>query len=253
LIKSKKLSKFQEIKHGFFNKEGGKSEGIYKSLNCGIGSSDTKKNVRNNLKIVCKKINCSSKKLILLNQIHSNKFYFISKNFKFNKKKLKGDALITNVKNIAIGVLTADCVPILIYDKNLKIISAIHTGWKGAYIGVIKKVIEFLVKNGSNAKDLIAVIGPGISQKNYEIQKDFKDKFLKKDKQNKIFFKLIKNKTYFSLNKYIYSQLKKLGVNNLEIINKDTFDPKNNFFSARKSIHNKENDYGRNISIIMIK
>ncbi|SVB42566.1 uncharacterized protein METZ01_LOCUS195420 [marine metagenome] len=252
MIKSKKLSKFQEIKHGFFNKEGGKSEGIYKSLNCGIGSSDTKKNVRNNLKIVCKKINCSSKKLILLNQIHSNKFYFIDKNFKFNKKKLKGDALITNVKNIAIGVLTADCVPIFIYDKNLKIISVIHAGWKGAYRGIIKKVIKFLIKNGSNAKDLIAVIGPGISQKNYEIQKDFKDKFLKKDKQNKIFFKLIKNKTYFSLNKCIYSELKKLGVNNLEIINKDTFDPKNNFFSARRSIHNKENDYGRNISIIMI-
>ena len=252
MIKSKKLSKFQEIKHGFFNKEGGKSEGIYKSLNCGMGSSDTKKNVRNNLKIVCKKINCSSRKLVLLNQIHSNKFHFIDKNFKFNKKKLKGDALITNVKNIAIAVLTADCVPILIYDKNLKIISVIHAGWKGAYIGIIRKVIKFLIKNGSNAKDLIAVIGPSISQKNYEIQKDFKDKFLKKDKQNKIFFKLIKNKTYFSLNKCIYSELKKLGVNNLEIINKDTFDPKNNFFSARRSIHNKENDYGRNISIIMI-
>ena len=252
MIKSKKLSKFQEIKHGFFNKEGGKSEGIYKSLNCGIGSSDTKKNVKNNLKIVCKKINCSSRKLVLLNQIHSNKFHFIDKNFKFNKKKLKGDALITNVKNIAIGILTADCVPILIYDKNFKVISIIHAGWKGAYIGIIKKVIKFLINNGSNARDLIAVIGPSISQKNYEIQKDFKDKFLKKDKQNKIFFKLIKNKTYFSLNKCIYSELKKLGVNNLEIINKDTFDPKNNFFSARRSIHNKENDYGRNISIIMI-
>jgi len=192
LIKSKKLTKFQEIKHGFFNKKGGKSEGIYKSLNCGIYSSDTKKNVRSNLKIVCKKINCSSRKLILLNQIHSNKFHFIGKNFKFKKKKLKGDALITNVKNIAIGVLTADCVPVLIYDKNLKIISAIHAGWKGAYIGIIKKVIKFLLKSGSNSKDLIAVIGPGISQKNYEIQKEFKDKFLKKDKQNKIFFKLIK-------------------------------------------------------------
>ena len=252
MIKSKKLSKFKNIKHGFFNKKGGKSEGIYKSLNCGIGSSDTKKNVKNNLKIVCKKINCSSRKLVLLNQIHSNKFHFIDKNFKFNKKKLKGDALITNVKNIAIGVLTADCVPILIYDKNFKVVSIIHAGWKGAYRGIIKKVIKFLINNGSNARDLIAVIGPSISQKNYEIQKDFKDKFLKKNKQNKIFFKLIKNKTYFSLNRYIYSQLKKLGINSLEIINKDTFDQKNNFFSARRSIHNKENDYGRNISIIMI-
>ena len=253
MIKSKKLSKFKHVKHGFFNKKGGKSKGIYKSLNCGIGSSDSKKNVRNNLKIVCKKINCSFKKLILLNQIHSNKFYFINKNFKFNKKKLKGDALITNVKNIAIGVLTADCVPILIYDKNLKIISIIHAGWKGAYIGIIEKVVKFLINHGSDSKDLIAIIGPGISQKNYEIQKNFKDKFLKKDKQNKIFFKLIKNKTYFSLNRYIYYQLKKQSNNNIEIINKDTFDPKNNFFSARRSIHDKENDYGRNISIIMIK
>ena len=252
MIKSKKLSKFKEIKHGFFNKHGGKSKGIYKSLNCGIGSHDAKKNVKKNLKIVCKKINCSSEKLILLNQIHSNKFHFINKNFKFNKKKLIGDALITNIKNIGIAVLTADCVPILIYDKNLKIISVIHAGWKGAYIGIVKKVIKFLIKNGSITKNLTAVIGPSISQKNYEIQKDFKDKFLKKDKESKIFFKLIKNKTYFSLNNYIYSQLKKLGVNNLEIINKDTFDQKNNFFSARKSIHNEENDYGRNISIIMI-
>ncbi len=253
MIKSKKLSKFQNIKHGFFNKKGGKSVGIYKSLNCGIGSSDFKKNVENNLRIVCKKINCSSKKLILLNQIHSKKFHFIDKNFKFSKKKLKGDALITNIKNVAIGVLTADCAPILIYDKNLKIISVIHVGWKGAYIEIINNVIKFLIKNGSNVKDLIAVIGPSIYQKNYEIQKDFKDKFIKKDKQNKIFFKLVKKKTYFSLNKYIYSQLKKLGVNKLEIINKDTFDPKNNFFSARRSIKNKENDYGRNISLIMIK
>ena len=252
MIKSKKLSKFQEIKHGFFNQKGGKSLGIYKGLNCGVGSHDTKKNVINNLKIVCKKIKSSSKRLVLLNQIHSNKFYFIEKNYKFKNKKFKGDALITDAKNFALGVLTADCIPILLYDKNQKIITAIHAGWKGAYIGIIRKVIKFLIKNGSNAKDLIAVIGPSISQKNYEIQKDFKDKFLKKDKRNKIFFKLIKNKTYFSLNKCIYSELKKLGVNNLEIINKDTFDPKNNFFSARRSIHNKENDYGRNISIIMI-
>tara|TARA_B100000029_G_scaffold297645_1_gene290812 strand:- start:48 stop:809 length:762 start_codon:yes stop_codon:yes gene_type:complete len=253
LIKSKKLSKFKEIKHGFFNKKGGKSKGIYKSLNCGIGSSDLKKNVRNNLNIVCKKINCSYRKLILLNQIHSNKFYFINKNLKFNKKKLKGDALITNIKNIAIGVLTADCVPILIYDKKAKIISIIHAGWKGAYKGIIEKVVKFLLSRGSNVKDLVAVIGPSISQKSYEIQKNFKDKFLKKDKQNKNYFKLIKKKTYFSLNRYIYSQLKKQSVNNIEIINKDTFDPKNNFFSARRSIKNKENDYGRNISVIMIK
>ena len=252
MIKSKKLSKFQQINHGFFDKKGGKSTGIYKSLNCGVGSSDSKKNVLNNLKIVCKKINCSSKNLILLNQIHSNKFYFINKNYKFKKKKLNGDALITNVKKIALGVLVADCVPVLIYDKNLKIISVIHAGWKGVYKEIIKKVVKFLIKKGSNTKNLVAVIGPSISEKSYEVQKDFKDKFLKKDKQSKFFFKIRKNKTYFGLNKYVYYHLKKLGIKNLEIIKKNTFDPKNNFFSARRSIQNKENDYGRNISVIMI-
>ena len=252
MIKSKKLSKFQQINHGFFDKKGGKSTGIYKSLNCGVGSSDSKKNVLNNLKIVCKKINCSSKNLILLNQIHSSKFYFINKNYKFKKKKLNGDALITNIKKIALGVLVADCVPILIYDKNLKIISAIHAGWKGVYKEIIKKVVKFLIKKGSNTKNLVAVIGPSISEKSYEVQKDFKSKFLKKDKQSKFFFKIRKNKTYFGLNKYVYYHLKKLGIKNLEIIKKNTFDPKNNFFSARRSIQNKENDYGRNISVIMI-
>ena len=252
MIKSKKLSKFQQINHGFFDKKGGKSTGIYKSLNCGVGSSDSKKNVLNNLKIVCKKINCSSKNLILLNQIHSSKFYFINKNYKFKKKKLNGDALITNVKKIALGVLVADCVPVLIYDKNLKIISAIHAGWKSVYKEIIKKVVKFLIKKGSNTKNLVAVIGPSISEKSYEVQKDFKDKFLKKDKQSKFFFKIRKNKTYFGLNKYVYYHLKKLGIKNLEIIKKNTFNPKNNFFSARRSIQNKENDYGRNISVIMI-
>ncbi len=252
MIKSKKLSKFQQINHGFFDKKGGKSTGIYKSLNCGVGSSDSKKNVLNNLKIVCKKINCSSKNLILLNQIHSSKFYFINKNYKFKKKKLNGDALITNVKKIALGVLVADCVPVLIYDKNLKIISAIHAGWKSVYKEIIKKVVKFLIKKGSNTKNLVAVIGPSISEKSYEVQKNFKDKFLKKDKQSKFFFKIRKNKTYFGLNKYVYYHLKKLGIKNLEIIKKNTFDPKNNFFSARRSIQNKENDYGRNISVIMI-
>ena len=252
MIKSKKLSKFKQINHGFFDKKGGKSTGIYKSLNCGIGSSDSKKNVLKNLKIVCKKINCSYKNLILLNQVHSNKFHFINKNYKFKKKKLNGDALITNVKKIALGVLVADCVPVLIYDKNLKIISAIHAGWKGAYKEIIKKVVKFFIKKGSNTKNLVAIIGPSISEKNYEVQKDFKGKFLKKDKQSKFFFKIRKNKTYFCLNKYIYSQLRSLGIKKIEIINKNTFNPKNNFFSARRALKNHEKDYGRNISIIMI-
>ena len=251
MIQSKKLSKFLNIKHAFFNKKGGKSKGIYNSLNCGVGSLDLKKNVNSNLKIVSKKIGTSPKKIILLHQSHSNKFYLV-KNQKSHNKKIKADALITSNRNIAIGVLTADCVPILIYDKNKKIVSAIHAGWKGAYKGIIKNVVKFLFNKGCDPKDIIAVIGPCISKKNYEVKKDFITKFIKKDKNNKKFFTKRNKKTYFSLNSYIKYQLENLYIKNIEIINKDTFDPKNNFFSARRSIRNKENDYGRNISIIMI-
>ena len=218
-----------------------------------MGSLDKKKKVLNNLKIVSNKINCKKKNLLLLHQIHSNKFYFIDKNKKFLNKKFKGDALITNKQKIALGILTADCAPIFIYDKKLKIISAIHSGWKGAYKGIVNNVINFLVKKGSRLNDLIAVIGPSIFQKNYEVQNTFKSKFIKKDSKSKKFFKTRRKKTYFSLNNYIYYQLKKKGIKKLEIIQKNTFDTKNNLFSARRSSQNYENDYGRNISIIMIK
>jgi polyphenol oxidase len=252
MIKSKKLSRFKDIKHAFFNKLGGKSQGIYKSLNCGFGSFDRKKNIFENLKIVEKKIRSKSKKIVLLNQSHSNKFYYIDKNSILNVNKFDGDALITNKKKLPIAILTADCAPVLIFDKKNKMIAAVHAGWKGAYKDIIIKVIKFMVKKGCSPKDITAAIGPCISLKNYEIKKDFMKKFIKKNNKNKIFFKRINNRNFFSLNKYIHSQLKSLDIKKIDIINKDTFNIKNNFFSARRSIVRNEADYGRNISIIMI-
>ena len=116
MIISKKLSKQKKISHGFFNKNGGQSKGIYKSLNCGMGSKDNKKNVKSNLEIVKKKISKNSKNIFFVHQIHSNKFVFIGKNFHFSKKKIKADAIITNQRKLPIAVLTADCVPVLLYD-----------------------------------------------------------------------------------------------------------------------------------------
>ena len=252
MIKSKKLSRSKNIKHAFFNRLGGKSKGIYKSLNCSPGSSDKKRDVFNNLRNVIKKIKIKSKKIVLLNQIHSNKFHYINKSYKFKNNKLKGDAIITNKRKLPIGILTADCAPILIHDQNIKMIAAIHAGWKGAYKGVVENVIKFMIKKGCSPKNMTAVIGPCISIKNYEVKKDLFQKFFKRDKKNELFFKKTKNKIYFSLNKYIYFQLKSLNIKNIEIIKKDTFDIKNNFFSARRSIGRNDNDYGRNISIIMI-
>ena len=249
MIKSKKLSKFKEISHGFFGKKGGCSKGIYKSLNCGIGSKDNKNNVRKNLNIVSKKIKCEKNSLILMRQTHSNKFKFINSDI---KKRINSDALITNSRGKCLAVLTADCAPILVYDKNLKMVSVIHAGWKGALNGIIKKVLIFFKKKGSNPRNIIAVIGPCISKYNYEVKEDFIKKFLQKDRGNIKYFSHKKIKTYFSLNNYVKDEIRKLGIKNIEIVNKDTYKSKNNFFSARKSSKNKVNDYGRNISVIMI-
>ena len=220
-------------------------------MNCGIGSLDDKKNVKKNIEIVKKKLNINSKKIFLAYQIHSNKFYFIDKYSHYNKK-LKGDALITNKKNFPLGILTADCVPILLCDRNIKMIAAIHAGWKGAYKDIIKKVVRFFLKNGSNPKEIIAAIGPCISVKNYEVKKDFKKKFIKKDKKNLFFFKMKKNRLYFNLPNFVKSQLKSNKITKIDMLNIDTFVKKNNFFSARQSLRLKHDDYGRNISIIMI-
>ena len=252
MIKSKKLSKFKNIEHAFFNSLEGKSTGVFKSLNCGPGSSDKKKNVLKNLEIVGNKIKAKSNKIVLLNQIHSNKLHYINKDSKLNNSKFEGDALVTNRKNIPIAVLTADCVPILMHDENNKMIAAIHAGWKGAYKNIITKVVKFMIKKGCSPKNITAAIGPCISVNNYQVRPDFIKKFIKKDKKNKIFFKKTKDKNYFNLNKYIHFQLKSLNIKKIDIIKKDTFIAKNNFFSARRSINHNESDYGRNISIIMI-
>ena len=233
MIVSKRLSKFKEISHGFFNKKGGCSRGIYKSLNCGPGSNDYKTKIIKNLRIVKKKIDKNSKNIFLLHQIHSNKFVFINKYSKYLKKK-KADAVITDIPRLPIGILTADCAPILIFDKQKKMVAAIHAGWKGAYKGIISKVINFMIKKGCEKKNMIAVIGPCIAQKSYNVKEDFKRKFLKKDKRNKVFFKKRKNLIYFDLSKYVKLQLKLMKITNLETINIDTFPKKNNFFSARR-------------------
>ena len=251
MIQSKKLSKFKKINHGFFNRNNGISKGIYKSLNCGPGSKDKKKDIQKNLEIVRKKIGKNSKKIFLLNQIHSNKFVYIDKNFTL-KKKIKADAVITNQKNLPIAILTADCVPLLLYENKKNIVAAIHAGWKGAYKDIIVKVINFMLSKGCDRKNITVAIGPCISQKNYNVKEDFKIKFLKKDKKNKIFFKKRKDLIYFNLPNYVKYQLKSNGINRVDLLKIDTFDKKNNYFSARRSLRLKHDDYGRNISIIMI-
>ena len=251
MIRSKKLLKIKNIKHGFLNKTGGKSKKIYSSLNCGLGSKDDPSNVKKNLKIAIKKISKTAKNIFLLHQIHSDKFVYIYQKNKF-KSKPKADAVITNQKKMPIGILTADCVPILIYDEKKNFIAAIHAGWRGAFKDIICKVINFMIKKGSEPKNMTAAIGPAISVKNYEVKNDFKKKFIKKDKQNNKFFKIKNKKLYFDLPNYVKSRLLRNKIKNIETLNIDTFNANNNFFSARRALKLNHDDYGRNISIIML-
>ncbi len=246
---SKRLSKFKKIKHCFFSRNNGFSKGIYKSLNCGRGSKDDKKNVIENLDFVSKKMSVLNNRLILMNQTHSAKVTLL--NNKNLKKKINSDAVVTKLKNVALGVVTADCVPILIFDLRNNIIGCIHAGWKGAFSGIIKNTI-FKIKKMSNSNLIYASIGPCIGKESYEVDLKFYKKFIKKSKNYKKYF-LYKNKIKknFDIRKFISDQLLQLNVK-IDHVNHDTFKEKTNFFSYRRSCKLKQNDYGRCISVIRL-
>ena len=244
---SKRLKKFKNLNHCFFSRRGGYSSGLYKSLNCGKGSRDKRKNISKNLEYVSKKMYVKKSRLILMHQTHSNKVIEIS-NANL-RKKIISDAMITRHKKIALGVLTADCVPILIYDKRNEIIGCIHAGWKGALSGIIEKTISKIKKKNTKS-NIFASVGPCISTESYEVDLNFYRKFLAKAKRNKKYFVFKKkNKKLFNLRKYVNDKLLELNVK-VDHINKDTYREKKNFFSYRRSSKLKQNDYGRCISTI---
>ena len=247
---SKKFIKFKNIKHCFFSRRGGFSKGIYQSLNCGKGSKDKKKNIRKNLSFVSKKMKISLMRLSLMHQTHSNKVIIINNKNK-NLKKFNSDALITKLKGVSLGVVTADCVPIILYDVKNQTIGCIHAGWKGAATGIIENTLKKFKKLNSKNK-IFASVGPCIGKKSYEVDLDFYKKFLLMSKKNKIYFsKKNKIKKLFNLRKYVCDKLLEQKVQ-VDYINRDTFKEKENFFSYRRSIKLKQNDYGRFISIIKL-
>lgn len=248
----KKLSNFKNIKHCFFSKNGGISENIYASLNCGVGSNDKAENIVKNLNIVSQEFNASNNSLKLMNQTHSNKVIFINEKNK-NLNKFKSDALITKLKNVPISVLTADCVPILIFEELNKTIACIHAGWKGALNGVIDNTIN-TITSMSDKNKIHAAVGPCIGKKSYEVKIEFYQKFIDSSSDNKVFFKEInEGKFLFDLRSYANHRLKKLNIHNLDNIKMDTYEDKKNFFSFRRSVHLGEKDYGRCISTICLK
>ena len=249
---SKKLKKIENVKHCFFSRKNGFSKGHYLSLNCGLGSADKKESVLKNLNLVSQKIGCKDDRLVTLNQMHSNKVVYFE-NESSIKNKLDGDAIVTKIKNVAIGILTADCAPILLYDHSKKIIGCVHSGWKGALNGIVKNTVKKFKELNSNIDDLIAVVGPCIGKDNYEVKIDFKEKFINQNiKYEKFFKKVTDEKYFFDLRSFINMQINDLNIKNIENVEMDTFLEKEFFFSYRRSLINKEQDYGRCISVILM-
>ncbi len=246
---SKKLKKLKKVKHCFFSRKKGFSKGIYKGLNCGKGSKDKKKNIHKNLKFVAKKMAIKRTNLILMHQTHSNKVIEINR--KNYRKKINADAMITQMKNLAIGVLTADCVPIIICDIKNEIIGCIHAGWKGAFLGVVDNTVKKIKRLNMNNK-IYACVGPCIGKKSYEVDIKFYKKFVSKSWKYKIYF-TNKNKTkkLFDLRRFVTDKLLKLSVK-VDHVSKDTYEDKSNFFSYRRSIKLKQKDYGRCISAVRL-
>ena len=249
---SKKLERFENLKHCFFSRKNGVSKGYYESLNCGLGSGDKKENVSKNLEFVSKKITCNKESLITLNQKHTNQVIHFDSDGSI-KNKLTGDAIVSEVKNIGIGILTADCAPIFFYDHKKKIIGCAHAGWKGALNGIIRNTVKKFNELNSNNDDIIAVVGPCINKKNYEVKVDFFEKFVLQDENNKSFFKKTSSEKYlFDLRDFINKEISNLKITNVENIEMDTFSQQEFFYSYRRSRLNKEQDYGRCISVILM-
>jgi len=253
MIKDDLLSEIDFINHAFFTRANGVSRDIYKSLNCGYGSNDSKDNVDANRKIVLANMQNASY-LCNLHQTHSNDVLHVVEPWEYPNLP-KADAMVTNTPNIAIGVLTADCVPILFCDKKNKIIAATHAGWKGTATNIIQNTISKMIEIGANKSDIVASIGPAIQQDSYEVDRNFKNNFISLVEDAEQFFIPSPNDTryLFDLTSCTEHILLESGISKISNSKIDTYSNEELFYSYRRSTHKKENDYGRQISVISIK
>jgi YfiH family protein len=238
-------------KHGFFTRLDGLSKKQFRSLNCSSSNDDDKKNVNENRLIAIKNLNLNKKKLILITQTHSSKVIRITKNNL--DKNIKADGVITSLNNVILGILTADCAPVIIYDDKNKFVCNLHSGWKGSLNNISKTAIKLFDKYQIKRKNLTAIVGPCLGAKNYEVDKNFQRMFIKKNiKYSKFFRYKNKKKSYFNLRALINYQLSELGLKKIYNINRDTYSSENLFFSHRRSTHKGEKTTGRLINLISL-
>jgi YfiH family protein len=240
------------ICHGFFTRKGGVSEGIFASLNVGLGSEDQQDHIETNRDLICQALGADTNQLATVSQIHSADAVIIEQ--PFIEKRPRADALVTKVKGLAIGILTADCGPVLFADAEAGVIGAAHAGWKGAMGGVLENTVLKMIKLGASRDNIVATLGPCISQANYEVGPEYLSTFLNADMSNNRYFVSSANEGHsmFDLASYIMDRLLNSGIR-ASSVNLCTYQHADRFYSYRRSVHNNEPDYGRQISAIMLR
>jgi len=254
ILTARNLSESRRIAHGFFGRQGGVSEGIYASLNCGPGSGDARERVlENRSRALAHLSQGRAATLVTLFQIHSARAVTVEAPWEIGSAP-QADGMATNVPGIALGILTADCAPVLFADDEAKVIGAAHAGWKGAQGGVIASVVEAMEKLGAQRARIRAAIGPAIGQANYEVGPEFQTGFLERDSANAQFFVPSQRAGHwqFDLESYVASRLAEAGVNRIERLSVCTYAGDGAFFSYRRATHRGEADYGRDISAILL-
>ena len=251
ILRAGNFLELPDIAHGFFGRIGGVSTGIYESLNCGPGSGDDPAKVSENRKRVLEALEGAA--LVTLHQVHGADVTIVDEAWDTGKGP-HADAMVTAAPNIALGILTADCAPILLADAESRVIGATHAGWKGALSGVIDAAIGAMEKLGALRGRIAAAIGPCISQANYEVGPEFRERFVDADSTHARFFARAEAPDHFrfDLEGFAVARLAAAGVSDIAPLSACTYARERSFFSFRRATHRKEPAYGRQISAIML-
>ena len=240
------------IRHAFFTRQGGVSDGIYGSLNCGFGSGDDVAKVEQNRAIAAATLHVAADRLVSCYQIHGTTALTVEQPW-HRTENPQADAMVTTVPGIALGVLAADCAPVLFADPQARVIGAAHGGWRGALSGVMEATVAAMTMLGARADHILAGIGPCIAQPSYEVDDTFRARFLDADDDNSRFFVPgPAGKPHFDLEAYVVHRLIAAGIDEVEALNLDTYAEPDRFFSFRRATHRGEADYGRQLSAIAI-
>ncbi|MGE0024767.1 MAG: peptidoglycan editing factor PgeF [Hyphomicrobium sp.] len=252
-LQADSLSILPGIRHGFFTRQGGVSRGVYQSLNCGAGSKDDAVAVIENRSRVAEHLGAFSGDVQTIYQIHSGTAHAVE-SLVPRESLPQGDGLVTRTRGLAIGILTADCAPVLFADAEAGVVGAAHAGWRGAIGGVLAATVAAMEGLGADRARIFAALGPTIGPLSYEVGPEFVAAFEEADPGNGRFFTIPKGRKtpHFDLPAYVMSRLDALGIRHAERQAPCTYENESLFFSFRRTTHRKEPDYGRQISAIVV-